>query len=63
MGGPRGQRWAHEEEVAGSDSDVSTELGDVLFLLARLALVSGVDLEGAASSVLEKIRLRLTRSG
>ena len=54
----RGERSGHPGEGGGSTEDVAGELGDVLFLLARLALVSGVEMETAAAIVLEKINRR-----
>lgn len=57
------KRWGHEDEEAGSLEDVTEELGDVLFLLARIALISGIDLEDAATLVLGKINLRVSQSG
>ena len=59
----RGARSTHPDEAPGSPDDVVDELGDVLFLLARLALVSGVDLDRAGSLVIDKIRLRVERKG
>jgi NTP pyrophosphatase (non-canonical NTP hydrolase) len=54
----RGERSGHPGEGVGSSEDVAAELGDVLFLLARLALVSGVEMETAAATVIEKINRR-----
>lgn len=52
-------RWGHEDEAVGSKEDVVEELGDLLFLLARVALITGVNLEDAASAVVGKIERRL----
>jgi NTP pyrophosphatase (non-canonical NTP hydrolase) len=56
------KRWGHEDEAIGSRQDVSDEVGDVLFLLARIANITGVNLEDGAVSVLAKIEARLARS-
>ncbi len=57
------QRLGHENEAAGSRQDIVEELGDVLFLLARISLIAGVDLGDAAQAVLEKIARRIALSG
>jgi NTP pyrophosphatase (non-canonical NTP hydrolase) len=34
----KGKRWGHEDEEVGSAEDISKELGDMLFLMARVAI-------------------------
>jgi NTP pyrophosphatase (non-canonical NTP hydrolase) len=53
------RRWGHPDEHPGSADAVLKELGDVLFLAARLADLAGVRLEDAARGVLAKIEARL----
>lgn len=56
------KRWGHDGEAVGSRDDVTEEAGDVLFLLARICLITGVDLSEAADRVLGKIERRLSHS-
>ena len=56
-----GERWGHAGEGVASQADVAQEVGDVLFLLARVALLSGVRMEAAAESVIDKIERRLAK--
>lgn len=55
-----GPRLGHPGEAAGSIEYVEDELGDCLFLLARLALATGASLERAAQRVIGKIERRIT---
>jgi NTP pyrophosphatase (non-canonical NTP hydrolase) len=56
------KRWGHEDEAIGSKEDVAEELGDLLFLIARVALITGVDLDDAAFAAIGKIERRLAAS-
>ncbi|NLN26666.1 MAG: nucleotide pyrophosphohydrolase [Firmicutes bacterium] len=57
-------RWGHEEEGEGSEEQILEELGDVLFLIARIASGAGVDLNEATVKVIDKIERRVaSRSG
>ena len=58
----RGQRWGHDDESVGSTENVMEELGDVLFLLARISVRTGTDLGDAATAVLGKIERRMAQS-
>ena len=58
----RGQRWGHDDESVGSTENVMEELGDVLFLLARISVRTGTDLGDAAAAVLGKIERRMAQS-
>lgn len=58
----RGTRWGHENETPGSTNAITEELGDVLFLMARVSLILDIDLGEAASNVLQKIEQRISRS-
>ena len=46
------------DEAAGTTEDLATEIGDVIFVLARLANVNGIDLGMAGELALEKNRQR-----
>lgn len=54
-----GPRMGHPEEAGGSIEQVEDELGDCLFVLARLALATGASLEAAAQRVVAKIERRI----
>lgn len=54
-----GPRLGHPGEAGATIEHVEDELGDVLFLLARIALATGVDLERAAARVVAKIERRI----
>lgn len=56
-------RFGHGDEVSGTELDVLEELGDVLFLLARIADLAGVELGDAAVAVVEKIQRRMEAQG
>ena len=58
----RGTRWGHESEEVISPNAITEEFGDVLFLLARVSLILGIDLNVAASDVLKKIEQRMAQS-
>jgi len=55
-----GPRMGHPGEVAGAIEHVEDELGDVLFVLARIALATGASLDRAAQRVIGKIERRIT---
>ena len=57
------KRWGHGEEAQASSADVAAEIGDLLFLVARLADLCGVDLDEAQRMVLTKFKRRLVESG
>ena len=54
----QGKRWGLEDEPVGSKTEVTEELGDVLFLRGRVALYHSVDLGDAADGVVKKIESR-----
>lgn len=54
-----GPRLGHPGEVTATIEQVEDEIGDVLFLLARIALATGADLEAAACRVIDKIERRI----
>lgn len=54
-----GPRMGHPGEAAGSIEQVEDELGDVLFVAARIALATGASLERAAQRVVVKIERRI----
>lgn len=54
-----GPRRGHPGEAAASIEQVEDEIGDVLFLLARIALATGASLETAAWRVIGKIERRI----
>jgi len=54
-----GPRMGHPGEVAGTIEHVEDELGDVLFVLARIALATGASLDRAAQRVIGKIERRI----
>lgn len=53
-----GPRLGHPDEEPGTPQQVQDELGDVLFLCARLAGLCGVSLSAAAVGVLAKVQER-----
>lgn len=55
----RGRRLGHQGEAPGTAAEVLDELGDCLFLLARIADLSEVSLEDAAVGVLQKVMRRI----
>jgi NTP pyrophosphatase (non-canonical NTP hydrolase) len=57
------KRWGHEDESVGSKDNIVEELGDILWLLARISIISDVSLAEAAATVLRKIELRVAQSG
>lgn len=57
------KRWGHPDEAQASSADVAAEIGDLLFLVARLADLCGVDLDEAQTMVLTKFKRRLAESG
>lgn len=54
-----GPRLGHPGEEAGSIERVEDEIGDVLFVVARLALATGASLERAAQRAIGKIERRI----
>ena len=58
-----GPRPGRRGEVAATQAEIEDELGDCLFLLARIALATGADLEAAAWRVIGKIERRIRDEG
>jgi NTP pyrophosphatase (non-canonical NTP hydrolase) len=57
--GTVGSGGATPGEAEGTEAEVLDELGDVLFLAARIANLCGVSLEDSAAGVLRKIERRI----
>jgi len=53
------RRFGHPDEAQGTRDEVLDELGDVLFLTARIATLCSVSLEEAAWRVVGKIERRI----
>ncbi len=45
------------------DQDFELEIGDILFSLAAIANISGINMEDALCKVIEKMEVRLERNG
>ncbi|WP_374712261.1 MazG nucleotide pyrophosphohydrolase domain-containing protein [Symbiobacterium terraclitae] len=54
-----GPRLGHPGEAAATLAEIEDELGDCLFLLARIANATGASLEAAAKRVTAKIERRI----
>ena len=54
-----GPRPGHQGEAAATVAEIEDELGDCLFLLARLAVATGASLKAAAWRVVAKIERRI----
>jgi len=55
------KRFGHPGEGEGTAQEVADEIGDVLFLLARIANLCKIPLDYAAQKVIDKITDRLAR--
>lgn len=53
------KRWGHNGEAMATAIDVEEELGDLLFVAARIADLCGVSLSAAADRAVEKFEDRL----
>lgn len=54
------ERFGHPGEGKGTAEEVADELGDVLFLVARVANLYNIPLDWAAQKVVDKVSRRLT---
>lgn len=57
------KRWGHGDEARAASADVAAEIGDLLFLVVRIADLCNVDLDEAQAMVLAKFRRRLAEAG
>lgn len=55
------RRWGHPEETSATADNVTEEIGDLLFILARISQLCGVSLDDAATVVQDKISDRTRR--